>query len=105
MKRALTAACAALSMGAVALTVTGAPSASAADDLCPYGWSAEQTVWFDGPDNDSGVANREGVDGCSILDRVWEGEPFSSHDAFIARVAQVIADFRTAGLISAGEGE
>jgi hypothetical protein len=38
------------------------------------------------PAVDSGVLNVERLDGCTVLDKIWEAEPFASHDAFVAHV-------------------
>jgi len=49
--------------------VVTAPAASAqTDDACPYGWSTEETVWFAPPRIDTGIANPERADGCTLLD-------------------------------------
>ena len=45
------------------------------------------------PAVDSGVLNPEREDGCSLLDLVWDAEPFASHDGFVAHVDAVAAGF------------
>jgi len=59
---------------------TGADSIPVAADACPNGWPAS-------------ALNPERADGCSLLDAVWQGEPFASQAAFEARVRAVAADF------------
>jgi uncharacterized repeat protein (TIGR01451 family) len=69
-------------------------------DACPNGWSPDEHVRFGPPVPavDSGVLNVERADGCSVLDKIWEAEPFASHDAFVAHVDSVVAEL---GLASA----
>ncbi len=89
-----------------AATVTNAPavsgggdttSASASDaipvaaDACPNGWSDEAHVKFNAAD--SGVTNPERADGCTLLDAVWDAEPFAGHAAFVAHVDATAATF------------
>jgi uncharacterized repeat protein (TIGR01451 family) len=80
-------------------TVTGGGSASDVIpivlDACPNGWSPDEHVAFGppAPAVDSGVANVEREDGCSVLDEIWEAEPFASHDAFVAHVDAVLGGF------------
>src|SRR4051812_33239166 len=80
-------------------SVAGGGSASdvipVALDACPNGWSPDEHVKFGPPVPavDSGVMNAERADGCSVLDRIWEAEPFASHDAFVAHVDAVVAEF------------
>src|SRR3954471_13575640 len=80
-------------------SVAGGGSASdvipVALDACPNGWSPDEHVKFGPPVPaiDSGVMNAERADGCSVLDRIWEAEPFASHDAFLAHVDAVAAEF------------
>src|SRR3954451_355927 len=64
-------------------------------DACPNGWSPDEHVKFGPPVPavDAGVFNAERADGCSVLDRIWEPEPFASHDAFVAHVDSVLAEF------------
>ncbi|MDA0181954.1 polysaccharide deacetylase family protein [Solirubrobacter phytolaccae] len=59
---------------------TGADAIPVAADGCPNGWLAS-------------AINPERADGCSLLDAVWEGEPFASQSAFEARVRAVAPDF------------
>src|SRR3954469_24360673 len=80
-------------------SVAGGGSASdvipVALDACPNGWSPDEHVKFGPPVPavDSGVMNAERADGCSVLDRILEAEPFASHDAFLAHVDAVAAEF------------
>src|SRR3954468_19838779 len=80
-------------------TVTGGASASDVIpivlDACPNGWSTDEHVQFGPPVPavDSGVLNAERADGCSVLDKIWEAEPFASHDALFAQVDSVLAGF------------
>jgi uncharacterized repeat protein (TIGR01451 family) len=70
-------------------TVVGggdASSSAAADDIavgvdaCPNGWPAS-------------TLNPERADGCSLLDFVWDGEPFADQAAFEARVRSMATQF------------
>src|SRR4051812_46843241 len=82
-----------------AATVTNAPAVSGGGDVtsattsapdfipvtadaCPNGWSSEAHVKFNAVD--SGVTNPERDDGCTLLDAIWDAEPFASHAAFVA---------------------
>ncbi|GAA3664731.1 hypothetical protein GCM10022224_031140 [Nonomuraea antimicrobica] len=73
---------------------------SAASDECPNGWSPEETIWFGPPRVDTGIANPEGSDGCTLLDRVWEREPFATHSAFVSAARTVADEFVADGLLS-----
>lgn len=79
-----------------------------ARDACPNGWSPEQTVSFAPPFRpgrpggiDSGVVNPERPDGCTLLDLIWDGEPFASHGGFVHRVDLITREFTTQGLLTA----
>jgi peptidoglycan/xylan/chitin deacetylase (PgdA/CDA1 family) len=80
-------------------SVTGGGTASdeipVALDACPNGWSPDEHVRFGPPVPavDFGVANAERADGCSVLDKIWEAEPFASHDAFVSHVDAVLPGF------------
>src|SRR4051812_45502334 len=92
-------------------TVTNTPTvsggASASDvipivlDACPNGWSPDEHVQFGPPVPavDSGVVNAEDASGCTVLDKIWEAEPFASHDAFVAHVDSVVAGMPGAAAI------
>jgi peptidoglycan/xylan/chitin deacetylase (PgdA/CDA1 family) len=67
--------------------VTAATDAIPARDACPYGWSPGAAVAFSG--TDSGVRNPERADGCTLLDLVWNAEPFRDHGAFVSTVHAV----------------
>ena len=94
-----------ITASAVAAALLGVPGVAQAQDACPNGWSAAETVEFAPPVPaiDSGVANVEGADGCTVLDEIWEGEPFASHGDFVTHVASVTESFVGAGLL--GERE
>jgi uncharacterized repeat protein (TIGR01451 family) len=64
-------------------------------DACPNGWSPDETVEFGPPVPavSSGVPNAERADGCTVLDKIWEAEPFASHDGFVAHVDSVLPAF------------
>ena len=84
-------------------TVTVSDGTSATDriparDACTYGWSSEATVSFDG--TDSKVVNPQRADGCTLLDLVWNQEPFASHREFLRTVHGVARDFVHNGLLS-----
>jgi uncharacterized repeat protein (TIGR01451 family) len=77
-------------------------------DACPNGWSAGDEVTFSPPFGPglhggirSGVPNPERADGCTLLDAIWEGEPFASHGAFVSRVDTLTDEFVEAGLLTA----
>ncbi|MEV4173831.1 polysaccharide deacetylase family protein [Nonomuraea sp. NPDC049709] len=78
-------------------------AAGAASNGCPNGWSSEGTVWFGPPRVDTGITNPEGPDGCTLLDRVWEREPFATHGAFVSAVRAAADEFVAAGLLSRPE--
>jgi uncharacterized repeat protein (TIGR01451 family) len=56
-------------------------------DACPYGWTSEQKVF------DSGIRNPKRSDGCTLLDLVWNAEPFRGHADFVATVDRTAARF------------
>jgi uncharacterized repeat protein (TIGR01451 family) len=81
-----------------------------ARDACPNGWSPEQTVSFAPPFRpgrpggiDSGVVNAERADGCTLLDLIWDAEPFTSHGAFAQRVDTITGEFVGRGLLTEGQ--
>ncbi|MFD5213775.1 beta-L-arabinofuranosidase domain-containing protein [Microbacterium sp. NPDC058345] len=63
-----------------------------------YFQRAEPTVAFAG--KDSKVANPSRSGGTTLLDDIWESAPFSSRDAFLARVRDVTSDYVEAGLLT-----
>jgi len=74
-------------------------------DACPNGWSSEETVSFAPPTPaiDSRVPNPERPNGCSLLDVIWNGEPFSSHGSFVDRVDTATDEFVAEGLLTAAQ--
>jgi peptidoglycan/xylan/chitin deacetylase (PgdA/CDA1 family) len=90
---------------AVACAALAAPASAqqAPPDACPNGWSAEQTVAFSPHGPDSGVLNPTGEDGCTLLDVVWNAEPFSTHGDFLRTVAATASDFERSGLLTGGQ--
>ncbi|SDU64716.1 polysaccharide deacetylase family protein [Jiangella alkaliphila] len=74
--------------------------APAAADECPNGWSPRESVWFGPPRVETGVANPEGPDGCTLLDRVWAGEPFATHGEFVAAARAAADEFVASGELS-----
>jgi uncharacterized repeat protein (TIGR01451 family) len=78
-----------------------------ARDGCPNGWSPEQTVSFSPPFRpgrpggiDSGVRNPQRADGCTLLDVIWNAEPFRSHARFVSVVDAAVNDFGGQHLLS-----
>jgi uncharacterized repeat protein (TIGR01451 family) len=69
-----------------------------ARDACTYGWSDEATVSFDGVD--SGVVNPSRADGCTLLDLIWNAEPFANHREFQRTVHRIARDFVHSGLLA-----
>ena len=83
--------------------LAGAAPASAQQppaDACPYGWSTEQTVAFSPHGPDSGVLNPVDAQGCTLLDVVWNAEPFRTHGDFVRVVAQTARGYQRAGLLT-----
>lgn len=83
--------------------LAGAAPASAQQppaDACPYGWSTEQTVAFSPHGPDSGVLNPVDPQGCTLLDVVWNAEPFRTHGDFVRVVAQTARGYQRAGLLT-----
>ncbi|TDD48231.1 polysaccharide deacetylase family protein [Nonomuraea terrae] len=83
--------------------VSGSPATlatNAVSDACPNGWSPEETVWFGPPRVDTGIPNPQGPDGCTLLDRVWEREPFATHGAFVSAARAAADTFAAAGLLN-----
>lgn len=72
-------------------------------DACPGGWSGEGTVWFGPPRIDTGIRNPDRGDGCTLLDVVWQEEPFATHGAFVSTVGRVTRAFHASDLLSARE--
>jgi hypothetical protein len=56
-------------------------------DACPNGWPAETRVLG------SDVVNPERADRCTLLDAIWDAEPFAGHAAFVAHVEAAAAAF------------
>jgi uncharacterized repeat protein (TIGR01451 family) len=90
---------------AVAFALMGAPAAAQTTDECPNGWSPEATVEFAPPVPaiETGVTNVERPGGCTLLDDIWEPEPFRSHNQFENHVAQTTRDYVRDGLLSQGD--
>lgn len=86
--------------GTLALAIAGASTATAQQaDACPNGWPSSQDVVFSGG-RDTGVPNRAGPDGCTIMDAIWGGAPFRTRSAMLASVGAATTRFRGAGLLS-----
>jgi peptidoglycan/xylan/chitin deacetylase (PgdA/CDA1 family) len=69
-------------------------------DVCPHGWSSEQTVAFSPHGPDSGVLNPVDDFGCTLLDVVWNAEPFRAHGDFVWTVRRAARNFQRAGLLT-----
>ena len=85
--------------------VTCARADAQVPDACPNGWSPEAAVEFAPPVPavESGVRNVERAGGCTLLDDIWEAEPFRSHGAFVAHVERTTRAYQRAGLLSRRE--
>ncbi|MCP2265630.1 sugar phosphate isomerase/epimerase family protein [Promicromonospora thailandica] len=79
-----------------------APSATAQADACPYGWTSAATVWF-GAASDSGVPNRDTGGGCTVMDQIMAGAPFTTHGRFVRTVDSVTRDLVHDGVLTRGE--
>ncbi len=80
-----------------------APAAAAAETgACAYGYTSEATVWF-GADADSGVANRETGDGCTVMDEIMADAPFGTHGAFVRKVVSVTGALVREGVLTGSE--
>jgi uncharacterized repeat protein (TIGR01451 family) len=87
-----------------------AQDAIAARDGCPWGWSPEQNVTFAPPFRpgrpggiDSGVRNPQSAGGCTLLDDIWNAEPFQSHAGFVATVAKLTSRYVGSRLLTKHE--
>jgi peptidoglycan/xylan/chitin deacetylase (PgdA/CDA1 family) len=95
-----------LRASAVVAVIAGAvvctPAVAQTADVCPNGWSPEATVEFAPPVPaiDSGVVNAERADGCTLLDDIWNAEPFRSEAVFVANVSRITRDYVREGLLS-----
>ena len=79
-------------------------------DACPNGYTTDQRVAFastlkQGPspssrEISSGVLNPSREDGCTLLDLVWNAEPYASSGDFLRGVASATQAFRKAGLLT-----
>ncbi|WP_198663652.1 nucleoside hydrolase-like domain-containing protein [Jiangella endophytica] len=70
-------------------------------DACPDGHSPSGTVVLG--DVDSGVANHERPDGCTLLDLIFAAEPFTNHGAFVRHVQHITTQFVDDGLLTVRE--
>ena len=93
----------ALAFAWLVLLTAPAPAQQPATDACPYGWSAEQPVAFSPHGPDSGVPNPTLSNGCSLLDLVWNKEPFGTHAEFVRAVRRTTREFYDLGLLRATE--
>jgi sugar phosphate isomerase/epimerase len=93
---------AALTMPATLLMPLGTAQAVTAEDQCPAGYSADVPVWF-GAGADSGVANYDTGDGCTVLDAIWRQAPFRGHGDFVSTVSATTRGLASAGVLSAAE--
>jgi peptidoglycan/xylan/chitin deacetylase (PgdA/CDA1 family) len=87
------------SIAVVGLAIAAAPAAAQTADACPNGWSPEETVSFSPPVPaiETGVPNPERADGCTLLDVIWDGEPFPSHERFVSTVTRATREFSLTG--------
>lgn len=72
-----------------------------ARDACPHGWAPGAPVSFSG--TESGVHNPERADGCTLLDLIWNAEPFADHRSFVATVHTVTRALVRERLLGRGE--
>lgn len=70
-------------------------------DLYSFTVADAATVAFGGAD--SGVENRAGDDGRTLVDEVWADGPFGDHGEFVRAVRDVAERWRTAGLLTRSE--
>ncbi len=83
------------------------PASAQGADACPNGWSPEKRVEFAPPVPAvaTDVVNPEREDGCTLLDVIWEPEPFADHGKFVAHVARTTEAFVDEGLLTESEAD
>ena len=93
---------AALSLPVLVPSAAAGTGADAGTSACAYGYTSQATVWF-GADADSGVANHETRDGCTVMDEIMADAPFATHDGFVRTVASVTKGLVREGVLTGGE--
>lgn len=90
------------------LIASGASAAPATDgaaaaDACAYGYSASSSVFFGAGEAASGVPNYDTGDGCTVMDEIMAGAPFSTHGEFTNTVVRVASRLERAGVLTDAE--
>ena len=97
----------AIGLAAAACALLPVPATAQGADACPNGWSPEERVEFAPPVPAvaTDVVNPEREDGCTLLDVIWEPEPFNGHGRFVSHVARTTEAFVGAGLLTQAEAD
>ncbi|MFK3979612.1 sugar phosphate isomerase/epimerase family protein [Micromonospora sp. NPDC050397] len=77
--------------------------AHGADDRCGWGYSPSTTIFFGRGRADSGVANHDIGNGCTIMDIIWREAPFADHGAFVRLVDRLTTHLIRSRVITARE--
>jgi sugar phosphate isomerase/epimerase len=94
----------ALVSGALSLfVVPSGASAVIETDQCPYGYTTQASVFFGAGGTSPGVPNYDIGNGCTIMDEIMAGAPFSSHGQFVKTVARVTNKLVEDGVITDAE--
>jgi sugar phosphate isomerase/epimerase len=81
----------------------GADQITNLDDRCMWGYSSSSTVFFGREDADSGVANYDVDNGCTIMDVIWREAPFARHGTFVSTVSRITHGLSKSGVITQQE--
>jgi sugar phosphate isomerase/epimerase len=93
---------AAVAAGALSLPLVSSTAVAAETDECSYGYTTESSVFF-GAGADSGVANHDTGDGCTVMDEIMAGAPFATHGQFVSTVSSVTEDLVRDGVLAGPE--
>ncbi|MPV35830.1 sugar phosphate isomerase/epimerase family protein [Georgenia subflava] len=75
--------------GVLTIPLVSSAAGAVETDQCAYGYTSEASVFFGVGAGESDVPNYDTGDGCTVMDEIMSGAPFTNHGQFVSTVGSV----------------